>query len=789
MGWLISKLADQIHLTSANPLGVEAADTERVLVVRRPSYLERALLRELCARMGIAQPRILPLRNRTGSDLFAYFRRLHRRTVESAVAQSPAETKYVPVGFFPGRGPKPIPRPLLWPVDFPAFPLADIWLLLVFLVHRKALGISVGRTLSKPLEVSNKEFIKRLSRELYRLEKVARGARQQQHVTVEAIVLSDRRLEATIAKASAESGIAREQLYHQAQKNLNEIAASIKGWAVYSLYQLLGPIIRAVFSEIQVENLEELKAAIGDQPVALLPSHRSHFDYIVLSYVLYQAKLPLPYIAAGANLNFWPAGPFVRATGGFFIRRSIGGDEIYKSVLDVYLQYLLKQGHLLEFFIEGGRSRTGGMRMPRLGLLKYLIRSWEAGSRRDLTVVPIGITYERLAEEKSLASELAGGSKEKENAFALLKLRRIKSRRFGSVVVVIGKPQSLKALRNSGLDADGAPVSLERFTEDVGFSVSRSIRDSMALTGISLGAAAVQSMGTSMPRAALETRVTDLFKLLAAAKGVSDAPGWQTDQVLGQYRCRELRQRHNIWLSNHSAELLTNHSLGDVAKQLVSTMKQIGFLEQAENSADQLQVPQSQYFALEYYKNSLLHLFTEPAAIAYAALTTGRLDHERLFWFHQFFKPVFVFPFFRVWSVEIQGAAEQLPYRDERGRIDVTPLLPALTLLQPYFDVLVAGCKVLQAAGEGAVSVDERMSDAQFAARRQELLPFVSRPYDEAVTQYLKQCGLFQPAGSDASALPGEFSAAEQHSALSKLALQLQQTVDKLQVASVKGLM
>ncbi len=154
--------------------------------------------------------------------------------------------------------------------------------------------------------------------------------------------------------------------------------------AMAALDQVFAQAAARMFSAIEVDEagIERLREHAKEGTLVLLPSHKSHMDYLALAWVLYRHKLPLPLIAAGDNLNFFPVGPVFRRAGAFFIRRSFVGDRLYAAVVDAYVRRLLKDGWPLEFFLEGGRSRTGKLLPPKLGLLSIVVDAALGGSRR-----------------------------------------------------------------------------------------------------------------------------------------------------------------------------------------------------------------------------------------------------------------------------------------------------------------------------------------------------------------------------------------------------------------------
>ena len=97
-------------------------------------------------------------------------------------------------------------------------------------------------------------------------------------------------------------------VYEQAHSCFREIAATMKGWAVRLLYYVLQAVVRVVFDDIELHGFDRLRATAAKYPTVVLPSHRSHFDYVLVGWTFYHSNMSLPYVAAGDNLNFWPVG-------------------------------------------------------------------------------------------------------------------------------------------------------------------------------------------------------------------------------------------------------------------------------------------------------------------------------------------------------------------------------------------------------------------------------------------------------------------------------------------------
>ncbi len=194
-------------------------------------------------------------------------------------------------------------------------------------------------------------------------------------------------------------------------------------------------------------DIERVRAAAKEGTLVLLPSHKSHIDYLILSYVFNEENLQLPLIAAGDNLNFFPLGGIFRRGGAFFIRRSFKGDRLYAAVVDAYIRRLIRDGYPIELFLEGGRSRTGKLLAPKFGLLNMIVDAALGVSQRRAYFVPVSIGYERVVEAGSYERELSGGEKSKEDAAGLLKTTEVLRHRYGRINLQFGQILTLDEIR------------------------------------------------------------------------------------------------------------------------------------------------------------------------------------------------------------------------------------------------------------------------------------------------------------------------------------------------------
>jgi glycerol-3-phosphate O-acyltransferase len=253
----------------------------------------------------------------------------------------------------------------------------------------------------------------------------------------------------------------------------------------------------------------------------LVPSHRSYFDFLILSWLFYQNYLVPPHIAARENMAFGPFGFIFRRCGAFFLRRSFD-DPLYKEVFRAYVAHLIREGFTQEFFIEGGRSRTGKTLAPRLGMLTWNVEAFLESHRRDLFLVPIAITYERLVEEGAIVQEQEGAEKKDESMLGLVRARKFLRRRFGTVWVNFGEPISLAEelgdrrpeLREFAT-SEAAAEGLREVVERLGFRLVERINWAVVANATAVAACALLGEGRrGVFRSELCERMEQMVELL-----------------------------------------------------------------------------------------------------------------------------------------------------------------------------------------------------------------------------------------------------------------------------------
>ncbi|AUH69413.1 MULTISPECIES: glycerol-3-phosphate 1-O-acyltransferase [Gordonia] len=265
-------------------------------------------------------------------------------------------------------------------------------------------------------------------------------------------ISSSARFQAAAAELAAELGRSAASVAQEATDKMSAFVAT-QSRLVRDVFTstFSGLYERAWSVSADLDTLGRLRSVNKSSSLVFLPSHRSYVDSLILASVLHQHDFPPNLVLGGENLAFWPMGPIARRAGTVFIRRKFGADPVYKLAMRSYLSFIVEKRFNLEWYIEGGRSRTGKLRPPMLGLLAYVADAVEALDAADVVVVPTSIVYDQLPEIAAMAKESAGGTKSPEDLKWLLKYARAQRTYRGEARVRFGEPFSLReALAEAG---------------------------------------------------------------------------------------------------------------------------------------------------------------------------------------------------------------------------------------------------------------------------------------------------------------------------------------------------
>lgn len=272
-----------------------------------------------------------------------------------------------------------------------------------------------------------------------------------------------------IATLAEQLGRPAEDVLKDATSCLGELVAVQSRLAIDTFRTVMSPLHERAWNvEVDVDSLERLRERNKEHALVFLPSHRSYSDPLVLASVLHDNDFPRNHLIAGGNMSFWPIGPLGKRAGLIFIRRTFGEDRIYKLAVREYFGHLVAKRFNIEWYLEGGRTRTGKLRPPKFGLLRYLVRALEDERAKDVVLVPVSIVYDQLSEVSAMAAEQRGAEKSGEGLKWLADYVRAQRRNVGRAQVVFGDGISLRdALEESGEDKLGLEKIAFRVCDEI----------------------------------------------------------------------------------------------------------------------------------------------------------------------------------------------------------------------------------------------------------------------------------------------------------------------------------
>ena len=449
----------------------------------------------------------------------------------------------------------------------------------------------------------NALVINRYIRALFRKYKQASiGPDISHRRTLVKSLVRDKEVRNLINELSNESPRQKRKLKKRALRYANEICSDINYPMVRILYRGLTWFWNTRYEGININGLEEIKEQAKDHALVYVPCHRSHIDYLALSYVLIKEGMMVPQIAAGINLNIPLMGKVLRNGGAFYIRRSFGGRKLYSTILSQYLKRLMLRGNSIEFFPEGGRSRTGLSMEPKPGLLSMTLRSFASLKIQKVKVVPIYIGYEKIIEGGSYLNELMGGRKRRESFLDLAKVLKDFNNFLGNAYINFGEPIDLKDfLEKQGIDdyfIDSAldkPDWLIESTNSLGHEIIREINTKAVITSTSLVAMSlISEKNQTLTKDELIERI-EFFKSLAK------------------------ESQSNIWIPLKDPEEIISKT---IELRLINSDS---FSEKESYSLDEEKVA-----LLSFYKNNTVHFYFIYSLICISLRISNKLKESEI---------------------------------------------------------------------------------------------------------------------------------------------------------------
>lgn len=423
-------------------------------------------------------------------------------------------------------------------------------------------------------------------------------------------ILASPVVQTAIEQESTTTGKSINEVKKEAAGYIGEITSDYSHSVVRFFDHFLTWLWERLYDGVEVRHFERVRKLAPDHQIIYVPCHRSHMDYLLLSYVIYKRGLRIPYIAAGDNLNIPVLGEILRSGGAFFMRRSFKGNALYSTVFKEYLHTLMQRAVPIEYFIEGGRSRSGRLLPPKLGMLAMTVGSYLRDPAKPVVFVPTYISYERIMEGATYVGELKGKPKESENLLSLIKTAQKIERVFGTVHLSFGEPLHLthfldKFNVKTGKDtlalspdeqADNDKQTHAMVT-NIGVKIMQNINKSAVVNPVSLLALVL----LSTPKSALDE--AQAMEQIALYQRIAQALPYDSDTFVTDMNPKD------ILAYGLQLELIerTPHVLGDMIK-----------------------VADKQAPLLSYFKNNILHVFILASFIASLVQRNGRMYRDKL---------------------------------------------------------------------------------------------------------------------------------------------------------------
>ncbi len=713
-------------------------------VLEMHSVADVVVLEKVCAATGLPEP-LQPLRPPLPARSVFFLERFAgfwgdridprisdelRQLVNVAVADPALDADLLPVSVFWGRAPRN-------EGSWVRLLLSENWdrvgrfrRMLSVLINGRNLFVQFGEPVALRSMVDGTADP---SRAVRRVTRTMRSSLSRQRAAAIGPDLSHRRTIATqvlraaaVRRAMSEEmrakKISRPEAVRQAQKLIAEIAANYSNVFVAFLARLLSWVWTRLYDGVELHHFDKVRQIADGNEVVYVPCHRSHMDYLLLSYVIYYKGYAVPHIAAGINLNLPVVGSFLRRGGAFFMRRSFKGNALYTMVFMKYLGLMMARGHSIEYFIEGGRSRTGRLLQPKTGMLSMTLRSFLRDPRRPVVFVPVYFGYERVVEGKTYIGELSGQPKKKETVLGVIRALGALREHFGKVHVSFGEPIRLNDLLqrhapthdSTKPEKDERPAWLTPVVSELAMSIMTNINSAACATPINLLALALLA---TPKQAMLESDLTRQLELYASL-------------------LRQAPYSPLVWITDMDGTSMVKH--GERMLLLQRLKHPLG---------DVIRMSEENAVLMTYFRNNVLHLMAMPSLIACCFLnnrTMTTTDIQRLMW--RTYPYVRDELFLRWTEPEIPAVvqevlddlanhglleysvAESVWRRPPTGSNEAVQLsvLAQVTvqIIERYYLVIA----VLMKAGSGRISQDVLESQCELMAQRMSMLHELNSP-------------------------------------------------------------
>ena len=520
-------------------------------------------------------------------------------------------------------------------------------------------------------------------------------------------LLHDKRFQRAVAKAAEEQRRPEEEVWDEVKGYLHEMAAAhddraSQGWARMGEW-----FLRAYDVLVDEDDMQMLKKVDRDHSLALAFSHRSYLDGMVIPNALSSRRFSPTYTFGGANLNLPVIGSFASRTGLIFIRRSTQEIPVYRLALRSYIRQMVTNKRNMAWSIEGGRTRTGKLRPPVHGILKYLTDTVEGEDAPDVQVVPVSVVYDQLHEVSLMTEEARGASKTPEDWRWLVRFARLQRNRLGRAYLTVGEPFSLRQ-RMDALAAEG--VTGHQAVERVALDISHRLNRATPVTVTAIVSLALLGADRALT-------VDEVLATVEPLAAYIDARHWP---VAG---AADLRDRSTI-------------------RRALAELSRSGVLTAYDQGTEPVwKIGDDQHLVAAFYRNTVIHILVERAIGELALLTVSELEADaelppggalQVGWeeakrMRDLLKFEFFFPgragFEDDLRTELQllvggeGVTDMTPERARELLVGARPHLAHL-VLRPFLDAYLVLADRLADHGDSAVDEDALLADALAVGRQ-----------------------------------------------------------------------
>ncbi|WP_372738847.1 glycerol-3-phosphate 1-O-acyltransferase PlsB [Neptunomonas sp.] len=380
------------------------------------------------------------------------------------------------------------------------------------------------------------------------------------------VILREPAVKEIIEETAAEQDNPVELIRADAKNLLKGIAANFSPATARILASLLGVFWKKTYRKIHVIGIEKVQRCAPEHQLVYLPCHRSHMDYVMLSWNLYRHGLMIPHIAAGDNLNVPILGSILKRGGAIFMRRSFRGDPLYTQLFNRYLCAMSNRGHSLEYFIEGGRSRTGRLLPAKTGLLRITLENHLLNPEKPVALIPVWISYDKLVENKSYQKELQGEKKTSESFLGLIKTLKLFRHRFGDAALSFGEPLLLQqATRDMPHIHATSEESIKPAVHELTQHISQQVLQRINQSAYANQTALLATLLLANPKS--HHQITELCNqttaLISLLKALPNAPAAIADGEVNNWIAQAAKRQQlsisedNVFLSGSQAQEMT----------------------------------------------------------------------------------------------------------------------------------------------------------------------------------------------------------------------------------------